>query len=203
MSGADIRPEIVIAAATGDLGAFEQIVIFYQKKVYSIALRALSNPDDAFDLSQEVFLRVYRFLPSFQGASSFTTWLYRIVCNTITDARRKKRPLTQPLYSENQDGEEEELSLADSTFDPAVLFEKKEAMDEVNHAVALLPPDMKQIFLLREISGLSYEEIAETLNIPCGTVRSRLARARLTLCRILKKGRNFPDLPASNEEKRR
>ncbi|MCL2747097.1 MAG: sigma-70 family RNA polymerase sigma factor [Oscillospiraceae bacterium] len=178
---------LIARAAGGDQGAFETLVKNYEKQVYSLALRMSRNRDDAYDLSQEVFLRVYRALPSFMGDSSFSTWLYRLSHNICLDHLRKtKRRRELPLTLPSEDGgEERERDLPDTRYDPERQWEKKELQEAIAHAMGSLRPDQRAVLTLREIQGLSYDEIADVLALPAGTVKSRLARAREALREIL------------------
>ena len=185
-------------ARQGDGDAFEELVRAHEKTVYHLALRQLGNREDAEDAAQEVFLKAYTALGSFRGESRVSVWLYRITSNVCTDFLRRRRE-TVSLSAVNEDGEQAELELPDERFDPAALAERKDLREQVGKALRQLPPDAREILLLRELGGQSYEEIAETLNIDLGTVKSRIFRARKKLCALLVG--NFSGDGASKEKK--
>ncbi len=182
----------------GDAQAFEPLVHAYEKTVYNLALRSLGNPQDAEDLTQEAFLKAYRSLPSFRGDSKFSVWLYRIVSNLCLDQlRARKRRPTQSLSVENEEGETDELEIPDEHFSPEKLLDRKLTRESVQRGLASLPDESRQILLLRELQGLSYEEIGQTLGLEPGTVKSRIFRARKRLCAFLLQDGNLPDALAS------
>ena len=178
----------------GDVNAFEDLVSAYEKKVYNLALRMTGNPQDAEDMAQESFLKAYSSLPSFRGDSRFSVWLYRIVSNVCLDYLRKKNKRgTVSLSVEDDDGEDTQLDLPDTSQSPEEVLEKKLTRDAVRRGLDSLPPDARQILLLREIEGLSYEEIGEAMNLEPGTVKSRIFRARKKLAAFLLQDGNIPD----------
>ena len=185
-------------AQKGDAGAFEEIVRACEKTVYHLALRQLGSREDAEDASQEVFLKAYTALGSFRGESRLSVWIYRITNNVCIDFLRRRRE-TVSLSAVNDEGEPMELELPDERFDPAALAERKDLRERLGEAMMLLPPDAREILLLRELGGESYGEIADTLNIDVGTVKSRIFRARKKLCSLLEG--NFSSDGASKEEK--
>ena len=186
----------------GDVNAFEALVSAYEKNVYNLALRMMGNAQDAEDMAQEAFLKAYNSLPGFRGDSKFSVWLYRIVSNVCLDQLRKKskRP-TVSLSMEDEDGEETQLDLPDTAQSPEELLEKKLTREAVRRGLAQLPEDARQILLLREIQGLSYEEIGEALGLEPGTVKSRIFRARKRLCAFLLEDGNIPDSFASSKQR--
>lgn len=186
--------ELVALAKGGDMNAFEKIVKTYEKRVYNIALRMSGNEHDAFDLSQEAFLRVYRTLSSFKGRSSFSTWLFRITSNICIDFARKqarKNKKEQPIYIRADDGGEALLEIPDLRYNPEEISEKRRMREALQSALERLSPEHRQIIALRESGGLSYAEIAAALSLGEGTVKSRLARARESLREALVSGGNF------------
>lgn len=184
---------------SGDVNAFETIVKEYEKNVYNLALRMTGNPDDALDISQEAFLKAYNSLSSFRGDSKFSVWLYRIVSNLCLDfLRSKKRRPAVSLSVENDEGEDVELDIADESQSPETLLERKLTREAVHRGLDSLSPDQRQILLLREIQGFSYEEIAQTLTLEAGTVKSRIFRARKKLCAFLLRDGNIPDFASSS-----
>ncbi len=186
----------------GDANAFEYLVAAYEKNVYNLALRMTGSPEDAEDMAQEAFLKAYSSLDSFRGDSKFSVWLYRIVSNVCLDfLRRQKKRQSFSLSMEDDDGEETELELPDLSRLPEEELEKKLTRDAVRRGLAQLPEDARQILLLREIQGLSYEEIGETLGLEPGTVKSRIFRARKKLCAFLLADGNIPDAFSSSSSR--
>ena len=182
----------------GDVKAFEELVRSYEKTVYQLALRILGNREDAEDATQEVFLKAYRSLSRFQGDSKFSVWLYRIVTNQCTDMlrARKRRPV-QSLNVLNDEGEEDELPIPDERFSPEKLLDRKLTREAVQRGLDSLSDEARQILLLRELRGLSYEEIGQALSLEPGTVKSRIFRARKKLCVFLMQDGNLPDSVSS------
>jgi len=192
MSDNDRRPSdadvaLVQRAAAGDARAFELLVVKYQRRVERLIARLVRDADLVPDLAQETFIRAWRALGQFRGDSQFYTWLYRIAVNTAKKAlqERKRDPLVpMSVLHEGEDGDEtsaleQELTaqVADTETPDAVLASKEIAL-AVQAAVEALPTELAQAITLREIDGLSYEEIAQALDCPIGTVRSRIFRAR-------------------------
>lgn len=183
---------LIELAKAGDQNAFRTLVETHQAMVYNLAYRMVNNPEDAADLTQEVFLSVWRNLRSFQGKSALSTWLYRLTANAAIDfLRRERRHPTVPLTGESPDREERELDIPDESASPQRALERKELQEAIEQGLATLSPDHRQILLLREMEGLSYQEIAQTLGLEEGTVKSRIARARLALRDFLRKTGNF------------
>lgn len=188
---------LIRRAAEGDERAFEEILRTYEKQVYNLCLRMTNNADDAYDLSQESFIKVWRSLGDYQFQSSFSTWLYRLVRNTCIDhLRRQKRQKTVSLTVQSDEEEPEELLIPDLSPLPQDVVEEHERQTVIADAIARLPDDYREILQLRAGQELGYEEIAEILGIKVGTVKSRLARAREQLRKNLKDG-NFFDLDSS------
>ena len=193
---------IVRKVLQGDVNAFEKLVTEYEKAVYAIAQRMTGNAEDAADMTQETFIKAYNSLSSFRGDSKFSVWLYRIANNVCLDfLRSKSRRPTVSLSTEDDDGEETQLDIADESQSPELLLESSLTRDAVRRGLDALPPDYKQILLLREIQGLSYEEIAAALGIESGTVKSRIFRARKRLCTFLIEDGNIPDFQSSGKMK--
>ncbi|MBR1566423.1 MAG: sigma-70 family RNA polymerase sigma factor [Oscillospiraceae bacterium] len=193
---------IVRKVLQGDVNAFEKLVTEYEKAVYAIAQRMTGNPEDAADMTQETFIKAYNSLSSFRGDSKFSVWLYRIANNVCLDfLRSKNRRPTVSLSTEDDDGEETQLDIADESQSPELLLESSLTRDAVRRGLDSLPPDYKQILLLREIQGLSYEEIAAALDIESGTVKSRIFRARKRLCTFLIEDGNIPEFRSSGKMK--
>lgn len=182
----------------GDANAFEPLVSDCEKNAYNLALRMLGSREDAEDVVQEAFLKAYRSLSDFRLDSRFSVWLYRIVSNLCLDLlRRRGRRNEQPLAVEDDEGEEKELELPDERYEPAALLERSLTREAVRRGLDALPPEHRQILLLRELEGLSYEEIGAALSLEPGTVKSRIFRARRRLCAFLTEDGNLPDRIAS------
>ncbi len=183
MSDSDME-KIIRSAAQGDEKAFEQLVKAYQKLVFHTVKSKLKNDEDALDASQEVFIKIWKALPNFRFECKFTTWVYRIAINTALDKLRKSNPETPQSTLED---EERVLQFEDETTNhrPEEALERKEKCDAIRKAIDSLNGDLREIIILRDINGLSYEEIADVLSIELGTVKSRLNRAREKLKRNL------------------
>lgn len=179
---------LIKKAAQGDQAAFEQLVERYQKPVYHQALRLLNHPEDAADVTQEVFLKVWRALPTFRGESGFSTWLYKLTDNAAIDLirREKKRQGDSSLSEEDWLTEP-----ADPAPTPHQAMEQAELHRAVADGLAALGEEHRRILVMREINGMSYDEIGTALGLPAGTVRSRIARARNSLANYLKKQGTF------------
>jgi RNA polymerase sigma-70 factor (ECF subfamily) len=165
-------PEVFMESVVGDYG----------KKIYNFAYRMTGNPQDAEDMVQETFLRVYRSLDSFRGECNFSTWIYRIAANLCTDKfrRMRKRPLSIDFPINNED-DRLRYEIPDDSPSPAEMAEMSELKECIMQAINNLPEDQRSVAILRDVQGLKYEEVAYCLAIPVGTVKSRLNRARLTL----------------------
>lgn len=193
---------IVRKVLGGDANAFETLVLEYEKNVYNIALRMTGNSEDAADMTQEAFIKAYNSLQSFRGDSKFSVWLYRIVSNVCLDfLRSKNRRPTVSLSVEDDDGEDAQLDVADESQSPELLLDRKLTRDSVRRGLDSLPPDYRQILLLWEIQGLSYDEIAQALSLEVGTVKSRIFRARKRLCTFLIDDGNISDFSSSGKMK--
>ena len=184
---------LVELARKGDEAAFEKLVTLYERKVYATAFRYTGNEHDAMDISQEVFIRVFRFLHTFNLESSFSTWIYRITVNAAKDHLRKQSARGElPLELTDDESEEYTVEISDSTYDPVELYERSELRREIRNAIDALPTDYREVVLLRDIGGLTYDEISQTLDIEVGTVKSRLSRARDRLRKFLLQNGNKP-----------
>lgn len=184
-------------AKAGDRDAFGALVELYQKRVYHQALRLTNSPEDAADVTQEVFFKVWRGLPRFQGDSSFATWLYRLTDNATIDLLRResKRRGDVPLDGLPFDGG----LTTDPAPSPQEALEGRELQRAVARGLEQLSAEHRQVLVLRELNGLSYDQIAEVLGLSVGTVKSRIARARLALAKILRESGNFSPVSASND----
>jgi len=173
--------ELVLRTKRGDRSAFEILVSRYQDRAYNVAYQILRHHEDALDVAQEAFARAYVSIARFQGKAGFYTWLYRILVNLAIDqtrARGRQNPVPR-------DDPEREVALREMTADPADSLETKELREQIVKAVARLPADQRACLTLREIDGLSYQEIARIMNCSIGTVMSRLYAARRKLQQML------------------
>ena len=185
--------ELVSRAKQGDQEAFSKLVEANQNRIYTLALRMTGSPEDGADLAQEAFLRAWRSLPSFQGESNFSTWLYRLTSNLCIDFLRREKRRKAVTAAVPLDGEEDSppAQVPDHRFTPESELERRELRAAVDRGLAKLSDDHRQVLVLRELEGLSYVEIAGRLELEEGTVKSRIARARLALRNILLADGNF------------
>lgn len=195
--------EIINKVISGDTEAFEALVLEHQNKVYSLALRMVGNEEDARDMAQEAFIRAFNSLTGFRGDSKFSVWLYRLTSNICIDflrSRAKRRTVSMTMTDD--DGEETgELEIPDDTWSPAEQLDRTLTRESVRRGLDSLSAPYREILVLREIEGLSYDEIGEVLGIEAGTVKSRIFRARKKLCDFLVKEGNIPEFGASNAAK--
>ena len=172
---------LVLRAQSGDKHAFELLVLKYQRKLSRLLSRFVRDPGDLEDVTQEAFIKAYRALPSFRGDSAFYTWLYRIGINTAKNhlAASGRRAPSSSRFTVNEDERDPEDSqaIADNATPESELM-SKEIAQTVNRAMEGLPEDLRTAIQLREFEGLAYEEIAQLMDCPVGTVRSRIFRAR-------------------------
>ncbi|MFP5399968.1 MAG: RNA polymerase sigma factor RpoE [Gammaproteobacteria bacterium] len=188
---AEADAQLIERVKRGDTRAFEMLVVKYQRRVERLIARMVRDVDLVPDIAQETFIRAYRALPQFRGDSAFYTWLYRIAVNTAKKAlvELKRDPLvseaSRPAGDDGDETSRVENELSDGETPDAVLASKQVAAT-VNAAIEALSDDLRQAITLREIEGLSYEEIAEAMNCPIGTVRSRIFRAREAIAERLR-----------------
>lgn len=180
MSDREVDQQLVERAQRGEKRAFELLVIKYQRRLARLLSRILRDSADIEDITQEAFVKAYRALPTFRGESAFYTWLYRIGINTAKNFLNStgKKPKT---HSEVEDGDGESMDLAVRVPDyhtPEAVLMNREILATVNAAVEQLPEELRMAITLREMDGLSYDEIANAMDCPIGTVRSRIFRAR-------------------------
>jgi len=179
MSNLASDKKLVERVQKGDKGAFDLLVLKYQHKIVNLIMRYVRDPELALDISQEAFIKAYRALPRFRGDSAFYTWMYRIAVNTAKNhlAAQRRRPMDVEL--DLQDPEQYDLhAKLKETDTPEGLTLSNELQETVERAIAALPEDLRTAIVLRELEGMSYEEIAQTMECPVGTVRSRIFRAR-------------------------
>lgn len=198
MGDREVDQQLVERAQRGDKHAFELLVVKYQRRLGRLISRFVRDSAEAEDVTQEAFIKAYRALPAFRGESAFYTWLYRIGINTAKNylvALRRRAPTSTPFDAEeSEDFEGAELLQEVST--PENELMSKQVAGVVNASLLQLPEDLRTALTLREIEGLSYEEIAEVMNCPIGTVRSRIFRARETIATNLR-----PLLGTSNDKR--
>ena len=183
--------EMLQAVLAGDGTAYQGLVEKYQNRVYAMIYGMVRNAEDARDLTQEAFVKAFRNLKSFRLESSFYTWLYRIAMNLAIDhtrkqKRRETKEFDEQVGTRNSEGDLSEIHRAES---PRKALERKPLMAAINDALQKLPEEQRQIVVLREVQGLSYREISEVMDIPEGTVMSRLYYARKKLQKLLERHR--------------
>ncbi len=185
MAEEQLDEQLVARAQNGERGAFDVLVRKYQHKIVQLVERLVGEADGP-DVAQEAFIKAYRALRSFRGQSAFYTWLYRIAINTAKNflVARKRRPASQDIDVADAElyGHTSQMSDIDT---PEALALSGEIKEKVTEAIQRLPGDLRQAITLRELEGLSYEEIAEAMNCPIGTVRSRIFRARAAIDEVL------------------
>lgn len=183
----DTDQELVRRVQAGDQSAFNLLVLKYQHRVLKLVGRFVNDPTEAEDVAQEAFLKAYRALASFRGDSAFYTWLYRIAINTAKNAlvSQRRRPVDFDLDLQDPDQYERQAKLKEADTPEGVLL-TDEIRTVVEEAMEQLPEDLRTAIVLRELEGLSYEEIAEAMDCPVGTVRSRIFRAREAIDKKLK-----------------
>ena len=190
--------ELVSRAKAGDEKAFEQLMLDNQTRIYNLTLRMTGNPDDALDLAQEAFLNAWKGLKFFKGDSTFSTWLYRLASNACLDHLRKQKRRQDIWLPQLVDEEDDSLpDVPDERYRPDTTYEKREQLETLQQGLAQLSDEHRQVLTMRELDGLSYQEIGDILDLEAGTVKSRIARARLALRKILLETGNFFDSPPS------
>lgn len=184
---ADLREkQLIQKAKRGDESSFESLILGCQNKAFNIAIRYLKNEEDAMDALQESFIKIYRHLNSFKEDSRFDTWVYRIVVNTCNDMLRKEnsRKKTDSIFK-TDDEKETVIEIPDSSGSPEEVYDKKEKAEYIAACLERLNHDQREIIILRDIHGFSYDEISEILECSVGTVKSRINRSRLKLREVL------------------
>ena len=185
------------AAQQGDMGAFEELVKLYEKRVYALTLRMCKHPEDAAEAAQEAFLSAWQGLPFFRGEASFSTWLYRLASNACVDLLRREgrhKNAAGPSFNDEEAG----VDVADHAPQPQEALERKELKAQIEAGLQSLTPDHRQVLILREMHQLSYDEISAVLELDVGTVKSRINRARKQLRNFLVKSGNFSAAAPSN-----
>lgn len=189
---------VIQAIRSGDIGRFEDLVHAYEKGIYTLCLRMLRDEQDALDAAQESFFRAYRALDRFRGESRFSTWLYQIASHICLDMLRSRSGADDISLTGEDDTE---FDLPDLRPSPQTVLEQKELRKLVLKTLEELSPDSRQIVVLRDINGLSYEEIEAITGLEPGTVKSRIYRARRRLADLLLKNRNFSGYAPSNQRR--
>jgi len=179
MTGAGSDQLLLERAKRGDRRAFDLLVLKYQQRIVKLVTRYVRDPSEALDVSQEAFVKAYRALPAFRGDSAFYTWLYRIAINTAKNyvASLQRRPVEYDLDPQDPDQHEISARLREDET-PEGLAMQEQLRQVISRAISALPEELRTAIMLREVEGLSYEEIAEAMDCPVGTVRSRIFRAR-------------------------
>jgi RNA polymerase sigma-70 factor (ECF subfamily) len=188
MGDREVDQQLVERAQRGDKRAFELLVLKYQRKLQRLLSRLVRDPGEVEDVTQEAFIKAYRALPNFRGDSAFYTWLYRIGINTAKNylvASGRRAPTSTGFDNEEAESFEDAEALRE-TATPENLLMGRQIGDTINRAMDALPEDLRTAITLREIEGLSYEDIAGVMNCPIGTVRSRIFRARESIAAELR-----------------
>lgn len=183
----DIEKTLLNKAKQGNIIAFEKLIISHEKTVYNIAYRMFNNEEDAKDIAQEVFIKIYKNLNKFDGNCKISTWIHRITVNTcIDELRKRKGKETSSIDSliDLDDGEVQK-QYTDNSFNPEQSLINKEDIEDLKNAINLLSENHKALIVLRDIQGLSYNEISEITQISLGTIKSRISRARIQLKNII------------------
>ena len=191
MTSPDVDAPLIERVKRGDVKAFEMLVVKYQRRIERLIGRMVRDVDLVPDIAQETFIRAYRAIPQFRGESQFYTWLYRIAVNTAKKAlvSLKRDPIVTESARASREDEDETSRVENELTDgetPEAVLASKEIAAAVNAAIEALSEDLRQAITLREIEGLSYEEIADLMNCPIGTVRSRIFRAREAIAQRLR-----------------
>ncbi len=181
--------KLIASAARGDREAFGELVSIYEKLVYNTVRYNISGNEDALDVSQEVFIKIWRYIGKYRGDCRFSTWVYKICTNTCLDFLRRSKLNSferMPVFTD-KDGDETEVEYADESVaaSPERSLEQNENVRTVREAISRLSEEQREVIMLRDIEGYAYEEISEMLSIEIGTVKSRLSRARNNLRLII------------------
>jgi len=194
--------DLIDRAAAGDLRAFEELVRHHQRRAHAVAYGIVRNPEDAREVAQDAFLRVHRHLKDFEGGASFSTWLYRIVYNLSIDLLRRRSPGRAIELEDHTDldGAPDEWLPSRGETNPFAALDRTRLVEAMQRCLDELPPHHRTAILLREVEGMSYEEIAEAMEVPKGTVMSRLFHARRKMQRMLRE--HFGDeVPKTADER--
>lgn len=199
MTERDVDADLVARVQRGDKRAFDLLVLKYQRKIMRLLSRMIREPAEVEDVAQEAFIKAYRALPQFRGESAFYTWLYRIAINTARNwqSASNRRPAGSSIVETEDNETFDQIDNLTDISTPESLMASRQVVDTVNAAIDALPEDLRTAIVLREIEGMSYEDIAKTMNCPIGTVRSRIFRAREAIAAQLR-----PVLEAGAEQHR-
>ncbi|HBT34362.1 MAG TPA: RNA polymerase sigma factor RpoE [Pusillimonas sp.] len=180
MSERDVDAELVARVQRGDKRAYDLLVLKYQRKIMRLLSRMIREPSEVEDVAQEAFIKAYRALPQFRGDSAFYTWLYRIAINTARNwqASSQRRPMSSSIVSNEDDETFDQIDNLTDISTPESVLASRQVVSTVNEAIDALPEELRTAIVLREIEGMSYEDIAQSMGCPIGTVRSRIFRAR-------------------------
>ena len=180
MSERDVDAELVARVQRGDKRAYDLLVLKYQRKIMRLLSRMIREPSEVEDVAQEAFIKAYRALPQFRGDSAFYTWLYRIAINTARNwqASSQRRPMSSSIVSNEDDETFDQIDNLTDISTPESVLASRQVVSTVNEAIDALPEELRTAIVLREIEGMSYEYIAQSMGCPIGTVRSRIFRAR-------------------------
>jgi len=174
--------ELVRRVQAGNSEAFEELVRRYERKIYNVTYRLLGNEQDASEALQDTFLRAYRFIAKFQFKSAFFTWLYRIATNvSLSKLRKRPKIETVSIDAPASDGSDSPVEIPDPKYTPERMMRERELRDALKTAVDGLPTDYRSVVVLRDLEGLSNEEVSKVLNLSVAAVKSRLHRGRLVL----------------------
>ena len=197
-----MKEELLLEKARqGDQEAFGELVRLYEKKVYALTLRMCKKPDDAAEAAQEAFLAAWQGLKFFRGEASFSTWLYRLASNACVDLLRKEQRHKAAAGPSLNDADTY-IEVADDAATPQELAERSELREQIEEGLQSLSPEHREVLILRELHQLSYDEIAQTLDLDTGTVKSRISRGRKALRNFLLQSGNFSPPGASKEMKK-
>jgi len=193
---------VIERVLAGESEAFETLLLANQRKVYNLCLRMTGNAEDAEDLAQEAFWKAYQNLAGFKGESGFGPWLYRLASNVCIDhLRREKRREKSSLTYQDESGAAVDIEVPDERFMPETMLDRRQVQESIQRGLDTLTPEHRNILVLREINGLSYEEIGETLELEAGTVKSRISRARIALSKFLLQDGNISEKNSSLEHR--
>ncbi len=192
----DFERALVIEAVSGDIQSFQKLIEIHQKKIFNLVYRMINNEEDAKDLTQDILVKAFKNIEKFRLDSSFSTWLYRIATNTCLDElrKRKKRFSEIPLTVEDEETDKTIKEYAIDRNGPDSIYLKKERQRLISDEIKKLSPDYKQMIILRDIQGLSYEEISEICEVNIGTIKSRINRGRNQLRERLMKYKELFEL---------
>ena len=193
---------LVKRAARGDTQAFEKIVTSYEKTVYNLSLKMLGSRQDAEDASQETFIKVWSALEGFKGNSRLSVWIYRICSNVCIDMLRRRREEAESLTVETEEGQEQVREIPDERYSPETVYDGREKQARLRQALDSLSEHYRQSVLMRDVWGMSYEEIASELGVELATVKTRIFRGRRRLAEILGSDGNFFEKAPSKEKEK-